>query len=88
MSCLDDRKLTMFPAASEQCKVEDEVTRIISSTCFVLVGCWRPGRGWHNVEKVENSSTMIVKHFLKEEARMVLLFLLLNNPFKIFFALE
>ena len=27
ISCLDHRKLIMFPAASEQCKVEDEVTK-------------------------------------------------------------
>ena len=37
-SCLENRKLTMFPAASEQRKVEDEVTKNYE---FVLFGCWR-----------------------------------------------
>ena len=61
MSCLDHRKLTMFPTASEQCKVEDEVTKNYKIFCT----CRMPGRGWCNVENVENSSTMIVKTFLK-----------------------
>ena len=58
----------MFPAASEQRKVEDEVTKNYK---FVLVGCWRPGRGWRYVENVENGSTMIVKTFLKLKKTLV-----------------
>ena len=61
-SCLETRKLTMFPAASEQRKFKDEVTKNYE---FILVGCWRPGRRWRNVENMENGSTMIVKTFLK-----------------------
>ena len=37
ISCLDHRKLIMFPAASEQCKVEDEVTKNVKYDIFVLV---------------------------------------------------
>ena len=53
-------------------------------------GCWRPGRRWRNVENAEHGSTMIVKTFLKLffQARIVLLFLLLNYSFKFFFPLN
>ena len=66
----------MFPAASEQRKVEDEVT---SLTFIVLVGCRRP-----EDDGAMYGSTMIVITFLKlfvfcccffkEEGRMILLY--------------
>ena len=60
---------------------------------FVLVGCWRPGRGRRYVENVENGFIMIVKTFLKLFFQRIssygfAVLALKNNPFKIFFPLK
>ena len=76
----------MFPAASEQRKLEDEVTKNYKFDIFCTLSdagdpeedgkCGECGEWFHHdCENIPKT----------EKARMVLLFLLLNNYFKIMF---
>ena len=80
----------MFPAASEQRKVEDKVTKNYEFDIFLYLSdtgdqeedgaMWKCGEGFHNdCENIPKT---------EEEARMVLLFLLLNYSCKFFFPLK